>query len=403
MRNSQLARRRFLIGLSGAVAAAASGSASARSRHNVDERSAGMARSAQERSRVPTWMYVGSFTGEGRGHGEGLSVFHRAGESDRWQRIQLLKDLADPSFVIVDRQGRCVYSAHGDGTQATAYRIDQESGRLSVLNQQPTGGRNGVHLAIDASGRHLVLANYATGTVALLPIGQDGSLGARSDLVTLTGTPGPHKTQQESSHPHHCPFDRSGRFVVVPDKGLDKVFLFRVDTARGKLVPTTPPDVASRAGAAPRHADFHPALPYVYVINELDSTIAVYRIDPDKGILEPLQVHTTMPSRYTGNNTGAEIAVAPSGRFLYGSNRGHDSIAIFSIDQSTGLLTSVGWEPTQGRTPRFFALDPPGAHLYAANQASDTVVIFRVDQTTGKLTPTGETIAVKTPVTIAFR
>jgi 6-phosphogluconolactonase (cycloisomerase 2 family) len=348
-------------------------------------------------------MYVGSFTGEGRGHGEGLSVFHRAGESDRWQRIQLLKDLADPSFVIVDRQGRCVYSAHGDGTQATAYRIDQESGRLSVLNQQPTGGRNGVHLAIDASGRHLVLANYATGTVALLPIGQDGSLGARSDLVTLTGTPGPHKTQQESSHPHHCPFDRSGRFVVVPDKGLDKVFLFRVDTARGKLVPTTPPAVASRAGAAPRHADFHPALPYVYVINELDSTIAVYRIDPDKGILEPLQVHTTMPSRYTGNNTGAEIAVAPSGRFLYGSNRGHDSIAIFSIDQSTGLLTSVGWEPTHGRTPRFFALDPPGAHLYAANQASDTVVIFRVDQTTGKLTPTGETIDVKTPVTIAFR
>ena len=225
-----------------------------------------------------------------------------------------------------------------------------------MLNQQPTGGRNGVHLAIDASGRHLVLANYATGTVALLPIGQDGSLGARSDLVTLTGTPGPHKTQQESS-----------------------------------------------AGAAPRHADFHPALPYVYVINELDSTIAVYRIDPDKGILEPLQVHTTMPSRYTGNNTGAEIAVAPSGRFLYGSNRGHDSIAIFSIDQSTGLLTSVGWEPTQGRTPRFFALDPPGAHLYAANQASDTVVIFRVDQTTGKLTPTGETIDVKTPVTIAFR
>ena len=348
-------------------------------------------------------MYVGSFTGEGRGHGEGLSVFHRAGESDRWQRVQLLKDLADPSFVIVDRQRRCLYSVHGDGTQATAYRIDQANGRLSVLNQQPTGGRNGVHLAIDATERFLVVANYATGTVALLPIEQDGSLGPRSDLATLTGTLGPHRTQQETSHPHHCPFDRTGRFVVVPDKGLDKVFVYRLDTSRGTLVPGTPAGVASRAGAGPRHADFHPTRPFVYVINELDSTIALYKFDAEKGGLQPLQVHTTMPSSYTGNNSGAEIAVAPSGRFVYGSNRGHDSIAIFSIDQSTGLLTSVGWEPTQGKTPRFFGLDPTGTHLYAANQNSDTVVIFRVNQTTGKLTPTGETIAVGSPVTIAFR
>ena len=179
--------------------------------------------------------------------------------------------------------------------------------------------------------------------------------------------------------------------------------MYRVDTARGKLVPADPPDVASRAGAAPRHADFHPTRPFVYVINELDSTIAVYKFDAEKGGLQPVQVHTTMPSTYTGNNSGAEIAVAPSGRFVYGSNRGHDSIAIFSIDQSTGLLTSLGWEPTQGKTPRFFGLDPTGTHLYAANQNSDTVVIFRVNQTTGKLTPTGETIAVGSPVTIAFR
>ena len=347
-------------------------------------------------------MYVGSFTGEGRGHGEGLSVFHRAGESDRWQRIQLLTDLADPSFVIVDRQQRCLYAVHGDGTQATAYRIDRATGRLSVLNQQPTGGRNGVHLAIDATGRCLVVANYATGTVALLPIDQDGSLGPRSDLATLSGTPGPHRTQQESSHPHHCPFDPTGRVVVVPDKGLDKVFVFRVDPARGRLVPAARPDVASRAGAAPRHAGFHPTRPYVYVVNELDSTIAAYELDPASGALEPLQVHTTLPSRYTGNNTGAEIAVAPSGRFVYASNRGHDSIAIFAIDPTTGLLTSVGWAPTQGKTPRFFGLDPTGTHLYAANQISDTVVIFRVDQTAGTLTPTGETIEVASPTTIAF-
>src|SRR5262245_34829904 len=278
MRNSQLGRREFLIGLAGTAVAIAASSQRSRA------------------ASAPTWMYVGSFTGEGRGHGEGLSVFHRAGESDRWQRVQLLKDLADPSFVIIDRRRGCLYSAHGDGTQATAYKIDQANSRVSVLNQQPTGGRNGVHLAIDATGRFLVLANYATGTVALLPIDDDGSLGPRRDLATLTGTPGPHRTQQESSHPHHCPFDPAGRLVVVPDKGLDKVFVFKVDATRGKLVPADPPDVASRSGAAPRHAAFHPTRPYVYVINELDSTIAVYRFDAEKGALKPLQVHTTLPS-----------------------------------------------------------------------------------------------------------
>lgn len=383
MQNSQPGRRDFLIGLTAMAAAAAGRTMSS--------------------DTAPTMMYVGSFTGEGRGHGEGLSVFRRSGESDRWTLIQLLEELADPSFLILDRQGRCLYSVHGDGTQATAFRIDQTTGRLNVLNRQPTGGTNGVHLAIDAGGRFLVVANYATGSVAVLPMNADGSLAPLSDLATLSGTPGPHRTQQESSHPHHCPFDRTGRFIVVPDKGLDKVFVYRLDTSRGRLMPGTPADVASRAGAAPRHAGFHPTRPFVYVINELDSTIATYHFDPERGVLEPRQVHTTLPSSYTGNNSGAEIAVAPSGRFVYGSNRGHDSIAVFAVDQSTGVLTSVGWEPTQGRTPRFFGLDPSGTHLYAANQNSDTIVIFRVDQTSGKLTPTGETVKVASPTTIAFR
>jgi 6-phosphogluconolactonase len=352
---------------------------------------------------APTYMYVGSFTGEGRGHGEGLSVFRRSRESNTWTLIQLLKELADPSFLIIDRQRRHLYSAHGDGTQATAYRIDETTGRLTIQNRQPTGGRNGVHLAIDATDRFLAVANYATGSLAVLPINPDGSLAPLSDLATMTGTPGPHRMQQESSHPHHCPFDRTGRFIVVPDKGLDKVFVYRLDTGRGKLVPANPAEVVARSGAAPRHVDFHPTQPYAYVINELDSTITAYRFDPDTGALKPQQIVTTLPSSYTGNNTGAEIAVAPSGRFLYGSNRGHDSIAIFAIDTSTGLLTSIGWEPTQGSTPRFFGLDPSGTRLYAANQNSDTVVIFLVNQTTGKLTPANETVKVASPSTIVFR
>jgi 6-phosphogluconolactonase len=392
MENHNPARRDFLMVLGGLTVGMANGLSPVTAQTG---RSSGPA--------VPTFMYVGSFTGQGRGHGEGLSVYRRSREQDDWTLIQVLKDLADPSFIIVDRRRQFLYSAHGAGTHATAYRIDQASGRLTVVNQQPTGGRNGVHLAIDATDRFLTVANYATGSLALLPLNEDGSLGPLSDLATMTGTPGPHRTQQESSHPHHCPFDRTGTFIVVPDKGLDKVFVYRLDTARGKLVAASPADVAARSGAAPRHVAFHPTQPYAYVINELDSTITAYQFDPDKGVLRPIQIVTTLPSTYTGNNTGAEIAVAPSGRFLYASNRGHDSIALFAVEPSTGLLTSIGWEPTRGRTPRFFGLDPSGTHLYAANQNSDTVVIFRIDETTGKLSPTSQIVKVASPTTIAFR
>src|SRR5437867_3386326 len=201
MQHSRLGRREFVMGLGGMAATIAS-----RSRRTSADGSGEPQRGAEERRQAaaPNVMYVGSFTGQGRGHGEGLSVYRRNGEADPWTLIQLLKDLADPSFLIIDRQKRCLYSAHGDGTQATAYQIDRATGRLTVLNQQATGGRNGVHLAIDATGRFLALANYATGSLVVLPINQDGSLAPSSDLATMTGTPGPHETQQESSHPHHC-------------------------------------------------------------------------------------------------------------------------------------------------------------------------------------------------------
>src|SRR6185295_2839884 len=315
MRHDSHRRRDFLAGLAGMTAAIAGrrwpdGQGSLLQ----DERSARVARPA---AATPTFMYVGSYTSPARGNGKGISVYQRSRESEPWALLQVLEDLADPSFVIIDRQRRFLYSAHGDGTQATAYRIDQATGRLSVLNQQPTGGTNGVHLAIDATNRFLVVANYASGSLAVLPINQDGSLAPRTDLASMTGTPGPHRIEQVSSHLHHCPFDRTGRFIVVPDKGLDKVFVYRLDTARGKLVAADPPEVVARAGAAPRHVDFHPRQPYAYVINELDSTVTTYQFDPEKRSLKAVQVMTTLPSSYTGNNTGAEITVAPSGRFLY--------------------------------------------------------------------------------------
>ena len=348
-------------------------------------------------------MYVGSFTGEGRGHGEGLSVFTRPVETAPWTLLQRLDTIADPSFLAIDRQGRFLYSAHGGGSVATSYSIDRETGRLTVLNTQPTNGVNGVHLAIDATNRFLSLANYASGSLIVLPVNNDGTLGPISDQVTLKGEPGPHRTQQTSSHPHHCPFDRTGRFIVVPDKGFDKVFVYRLDAARGKLIEGTPPSVASRDGAAPRHADFHPTLPYMYVINEIDSTLTTYQFEPEKGVLKPLQVITTLPTSYTGNNTTAEVWVAKSGTFVYGSNRGHDSIVVFRVDPKLGTLSPVGWHPTQGRTPRYFGFDPSGTGLYAANQNSDNIVIFKVNATTGALTPTGEVVLVKSPSTIVFK
>jgi 6-phosphogluconolactonase (cycloisomerase 2 family) len=409
--HSRLGRREFLAGLAGVAVTAPIQDGSRKSRD----------------TKLPACMYVGSYTSEARGHGEGISVYRRNQPSDAWSLVQVLEDFADPSFLTIDRQGRCLYSAHGDGTQATAYRIDAATGRLTVINQQPTGGVNGVHLAIDGTNRFLALANYASGTLVVMPRNEDGSLGPVSDRAAMTGEPGPHRTQQESSHPHHCPFDRAGRFIVVPDKGLDKIFVYRLDASSGKLAAANPPSIAARAGAAPRHVDFHPTRPFAYVINEIDSTITTYQFEPEKGVLKPLQIMSTPPATYTGNNTTAEIWVAPSGRFVYGSNRGHDSIAIFAVDEPpsrrrrfgeprrsspeaqssgggrTGMLSAVGWESTQGRTPRYFGLDPSRTHLYAANQNSDTVVIFRVNQTTGKLTPTGEVIKVGSPSTIVFR
>jgi len=270
------------------------------------------------------------------------------------------------------------------------------------VNQQPTGGKNGVSLAVDPTNRFIVVGNYSSGTVTVLPINPDGSLGALRDLVTPTGTPGPHRTEQASAHPHDVSFDRAGRFVVVPDKGLDKVFVYRLDAASGKLAAATPPSVSTRPGAGPRHVDFHPSKPHAYVINELDSTVTTYGLGAT-GELKPVQVVTTLPPSFAGNNTTSEIVVHPSGRFVYGSNRGHDSIAILSVDELTGALTAVGWEPTQGKTPRFFAIDSTGVFLYAANMDSDTIVFFSVDQSSGKLLPTGQVIKTGSPSSIVFR
>jgi 6-phosphogluconolactonase (cycloisomerase 2 family) len=351
----------------------------------------------------PLFAYVGCFTTVARGaRGDGINVYRVDRQSGAWTHVQRVGELVNPSFLILDRGERVLYVVHADLAEVSAFTRDPATGMLAFLNRQPTGGRNPVHLALDPSGRWLAIANYAGGNVALLSIRPDGALGPIVDSVALAGEPGPHRTEQPGPHPHHAPFDPSGRFVVVPDKGLDRVFVFRLDAAAGRLAANEPASVKTRAGAGPRHIAFHPAVPVAYVVNELDSTVATYRWDSVAGTLEPLQILPTVPPAYTGDNTGSEIAVAPSGNAVYVSNRGHDSIAAFAVERPSGLLAPHGWEATQGRKPRFFALDPTGRVLHAANEGSDTITAFRLDSASGRLEPTGQVVATASPACIAF-
>jgi 6-phosphogluconolactonase len=359
---------------------------------------------------TPLFAYVGAFTTpERKGHGGGINVYRVDPASGAWTHEQLL-EVVNPSFLTLDRAQRFLYSVHADLDEVSAYAIDKQNGHITALNRQSCGGKNGVHLSIDPTGRWIVTANYSAGSVGVVPIEKDGTLGPRSDLVNLPGEPGPDRKQQASSHPHDAVFDPSGRFIAVPDKGVDRVFVFRLDAASGKLTPNDPPFVATRAGDGPRHIAFHPQMPLAYVINELSSSVTTYRFDAQRGSLQPIQVLPSTPASYTGSNTGAEIAVAPSGSVVYASNRGHDSVGIFAVDPRAGTLTPVDWAPTQAKSPRFFGLDPSGKTLYAANadegfstqQNTDTIVPFKINQTNGTLTPTGQVIKTNSPCTIVF-
>ena len=369
---------------------------------------------AQPRANRTTalFAYVGAFTTpERKGHGGGINVYRVDSASGAWSHEQLL-EMVNPSFLTLDRAQRFLYSVHADLDEVSAYAIDKQNGRITALNRQSCGGKNPVHLSIDPSGRWIITANYSAGSVGVVPIEKDGTLGPRSDLVDLKGEPGPDRVRQASSHPHEAVFDPSGRFVAIPDLGLDRVFLFRLDAASGKLSANDPLFVATRKRAGPRHIAFHPKMPFAYVVNELDSTVAAYRFDAQRGSLQTIQMLPSTPSSFTGELSSAEIAVAPNGRFVYASNRCNNSIATFAIDQRAGTLTPVGWVPTHGNSPRFFGLDPAAKFLYAANadegfgppeeKNTDTIVQFTVNHATGTLTSTGHTIKTNSPCTIVF-
>jgi 6-phosphogluconolactonase (cycloisomerase 2 family) len=348
------------------------------------------------------YAYVGCFTTEKRkAHGKGIAVYRIDPSTHAWLLVDACDAIPNPHYVCLDRTQRFLYSAHGDSAHIGAYAIDSNTGKLTFLNKQETGGNNSSTVTTDPSNRWVVLSNGPG--VAVFPIRTDGSLGPRSQLLITEGGDGPWREHQHGPHPHQAIFDLTGRYVVVPDKGLDRIFVYRFDAETGTLRANDPPFVKCRYGAIPRHIAFHAHAPYAYVVNEQDSTVVAYHWNNDRGALEPFQRVPTTPTRYVGDNTGAEIAITPSGRFVYASNRGHDSIAIFAVDASNGTLEPVGWESTQGRKPRFFGPDSDWTHLYAANENSHTIVEFDVDHDCGKLTPTGQIIETGSPACVAFK
>ena len=314
----------------------------------------------------------------------------RADHADVVQNCKIFRDVVK------------LYSVHGDGTEVSAYAIDKASGHIKFLNKQPTNGKNSTHLTPDPSNRYIVIGNGPG--VAVFPINADGSLAPFTDMVPAPGEVGPHRNQSGAGpHPHYVSFDPSGRYLVAPDRGTDRVLIYRLDQSTGKLAANEPAFARTRRGAGPRHLAFHPSKPLAYVCDELDSTVTAYAWNAERGELTAIQVIPTVPDTFMGNNSPAEIEVAPSGNFVYVSNRGHNSIVTLSVDPASGRLAPVAFEPTQGRTPRFFTLDPAGRLLYAANLESHNIVAFAVDQATGKLTPTGRVVETGSPSCIIFR
>lgn len=346
------------------------------------------------------YAYVGCrTTRERNARGEGISVFRVDPATAGLEPVQLVPGLVNPSFLALDATGSRLYAVHGDTTSISAFAVGPD-GTLSFLNRQDTRGRNPVHLALDPVGRHMVVSNHIGASLAVLPIGADGTLQPVAQLVHTEGPIGPHRIEQQQAKPHANPFSPDGRFVIVPDKGLDRIFSFRF--AGGRLEPAGAAFVAAREGAGPRHIAFHPAAPYAYCINELDSTVTTYRYDSESGGLTPLQILPSLPADYTGNSRASEIEVDPAGRHVYASNRGHDSIAVFRIDPATGLLAWAGACPSGGRTPRFMTLLPGGDFMYVLNEDSDSIVTLRVDRATGTLSPTGQVTRTGSPVCMVF-
>ncbi len=350
-------------------------------------------------------VYFGTY---GRGDDRGIFVSEFAPETGKLSEPRLAIALVNPSFLAVHPGGKRLYAVgevddlNGQKTGGvTALQIDPATGRLTLLNQQPSGGAGPCHLVVDGGGRHVLVANYGGGSVASLPIDAKGHLGAATTVIQHQGS-SVHPQRQEGPHAHSINLDPANRFAIAADLGLDELLVYRFDPARGTLAANDPPFTKVPAGGGPRHFSFHPNGRWAYANNELTSSVTALEYNAENGTLKVIETQSTLPEDFQGENTTAEVRVHPGGRWLYVSNRGHDSLAAYEIDPSTGRLKPLGQTSTGGRVPRNFNFDPSGRYLLAANQETGNVVVFRVDEATGKLTPTGSEIAVPMAVCVRF-
>src|SRR5437899_3794299 len=369
----------------------------------------GLALGSRDEARMDSdLLYVGTYTAGTKSEGIYLLRFDRG--SGELRRVGAVNGGANPSFLAVDPKGRVLYAVNeleqydGKPTGAvSAFAIAGETGALTRLNEQPSQGGAPCYVSVDPSGRVVLVANYVGGSVALLPITAHGALAPAASVVQHTGK-GPNADRQEAPHAHCILPDPSSRFALAADLGADRVFVYRLDLDGTSLRHIEEGDAVMRPGAGPRHIAFHPTLPLVFVANELDSTVATLRFDPERRTLSPVDTRSTLPAGWTGTNYPADIHVAPNGRRLYVSNRGHNSIAVFSVAESTGsgALALEQVVSTEGDWPRNFSLDPSGRWLLVANQRSDSVVVFGREQDNGRLTPTRQRLALPSPVCLRF-
>jgi 6-phosphogluconolactonase len=350
-------------------------------------------------------MYVGTYT---RNDSKGIYVYKFDANTGKATSMGLAAEYPNPSFVAIHPNRRLLYAVSEVGEfqgqktgSVAAFSIDQATGKLTKLNEMATKGTIPCHLVVDRTRRNLIVVNYGSGSTTVFPLNADGTLREPSSSIQHQGS-SVNTQRQQGPHAHSVNLSRDNRFAVVADLGLDEVLVYRFNAATGTITPNNPPSAKVKPGSGPRHFNFHPSSRYAYVINELASTVTAFQYDKAKGTLTEIQTLSTLPADFQGNNTTAEILVHPSGRFVYGSNRGHNSIALFTVDPGTGKLTHIGNTPTQGEIPRNFAIDPTGKFVLAENQNSHTIVIFKIDQGTGKLEPTGDVLKQPMPVCIRF-
>jgi 6-phosphogluconolactonase len=352
-------------------------------------------------------LFVGTYTNT-KAASKGIYVCRYNASSGQLLSLGVAAEIPNPSYLAVDPTHKFLYAVNelenykGEKSGAvTAFSIDRKTGKLRKLNDVASRGEDPCYVALDNTGKYVLVANYTSGNIAVFPVQEDGSLGEASAFVQHHGS-GPNKERQEGPHAHYIRTTADNRFAVVSDLGLDKLLVYRFAATSGSLTPNDPPAAADLPpGEGPRHVAFAPNNKFAYTVNELKSTVTAFTFDASAGVLKAFQTVSTLPKDFSGQNDGAEIHVHPNGKFLYASNRGHDSIAEFSIDQSTGRVTLVHNFSIQGKTPRDFELDPSGGHLLAAGQDTNNIVVFRIDPTTGKLRPTAH-IDVPAPVGLTF-